>query len=73
MRVIVPSYCSSGKELREFNKFQASKNEEIKGEKAFSSELLVRLDMAKLSYKMKYVEAGRYRRELKVRLTVLPG
>lgn len=42
-----------------------SKKDELENEKSFSSDLLVRLDMAKLSYKMKYVEAGRYRRELK--------
>jgi len=43
----------------------ALRSEEVKAEKAFTGDLLVRLDMAKLSYKMKYVEAGRYRRELK--------
>ena len=40
--------------------------ERLEQEKNVSHDLLVRLDMAKLTYKVKYVEANKYKKELKV-------
>lgn len=50
----------------EVNKIHlADMKEQLEKEKGVSQDLMVRLDMAKLSYKVKYVEANKYKKELK--------